>query len=265
MPSKKVRVVIAKPGLDGHDRGANVVAQGLRDAGMEVIYLGLRVTPEQIAEAAIQEDADVVGLSCLSGAHMALFPKTVALTKEKSDKDILFLGGGIIPRKDVPKLKAAGIAQTFGPGTPIVEIINFIKGRFGGKMITKINHIGIAVTSIDEVLKLYTEVLGLKLKDIEVVVEQKVKTALIPVGESMIELIESTDPEGTIAKFIESRGEGLHHLALEVDNIEQALATMVSKGVALIDAKPRGGVEKTRVAFLHPRGTRRVLLELVES
>lgn len=127
MPDKKIRVLIAKPGLDGHDRGAYVVAQGLRDAGMEVIYLGLGMTPEQIAEATIQEDADVVGLSCLSGAHMALFPRTVSLIKEKTDKDTLFIGGGIIPRKDVPKLKEAGIAQSFGPGTPIPEIVSFIK------------------------------------------------------------------------------------------------------------------------------------------
>jgi len=131
MPSKRIRVLIAKPGLDGHDRGANVVAQGLRDAGMEVIYLGLRITPEQIAEASVQEDVDVIGLSCLSGAHMALFPKTVELIKEKTDKDILFIGGGIIPRKDMPKLREAGIAQTFGPGTPIPEIVSFIKNKFG--------------------------------------------------------------------------------------------------------------------------------------
>ena len=130
MPTKKIRVVIGKPGLDGHDRGANVVAQGLRDAGMEVIYLGLRITPEQIADAAVQEDADVVGLSCLSGAHMSLFPRTVSLVKEKSDKDVLFVGGGIIPKKDVPKLQEAGIAQTFGPGTPIAEIVDFIKKKF---------------------------------------------------------------------------------------------------------------------------------------
>ena len=130
MPTKKIRVVIGKPGLDGHDRGANVVAQGLRDAGMEVIYLGLRITPEQIADAAIQEDADVVGLSCLSGAHMSLFSRTVSLVKEKSDKDVLFVGGGIIPKKDVPKLQEAGIAQTFGPGTPIAEIVDFIKKKF---------------------------------------------------------------------------------------------------------------------------------------
>ena len=131
MPTKNVRVIIAKPGLCGHDRGANVVAQGLRDAGMEVIYLGLRTTPEQIAEAAVQEDADVVGLSCLSGAHMALFPKAVALTKEKSDKDILFIGGGIIPEKDVSQLKNVGFAQTFGPGTSITEIVSFINNKFG--------------------------------------------------------------------------------------------------------------------------------------
>lgn len=132
-------------------------------------------------------------------------------------------------------------------------------------MITKINHIGIAVNNIEESLKLYTEVLGLKLGGIEVVEDQNAKTAIIPVGESKIELIESTDPEGTIAKFIESRGEGIHHLALEVSNIEETLKTVAGKGIALIDEKPRKGVENTNIAFLHPRGTGRVLIELVES
>ena len=133
MQNRKIRVLIAKPGLDGHDRGAKVLARGLRDRGMEVIYLGLRLTPEQIAEAAIQEDADVVGLSCLSGAHMTLFPETVRLIREKSNKDILFIGGGIIPKKDISKLEAAGIAQTFGPGTPLDEIVKFIKTSLGVK------------------------------------------------------------------------------------------------------------------------------------
>jgi len=127
MRSKKIRVLVAKPGLDGHDRGAKVVAQGLRDAGMEVIYLGLRLTPEQIAEAAIQEDVDVVGLSCLSGAHLTLLPETARLIREKSSKNILFIGGGIIPKKDIPKLKESGIAQIFGPGTPLAEISDFIR------------------------------------------------------------------------------------------------------------------------------------------
>jgi methylmalonyl-CoA mutase C-terminal domain/subunit len=129
MPNKKIRVLIAKPGLDGHDRGVKVLARGLRDAGMEVIYLGLRLTPEQIAEVAIQEDVDVVGLSCLSGAHMTLFPKTMNLIREKGRKNILFIGGGIIPKKDVSKLKKMGMSQTFGPGTPIEEIANFIKEK----------------------------------------------------------------------------------------------------------------------------------------
>ena len=126
MPSRKIRVLIAKPGLDGHDRGAKVLARGLRDAGMEVIYLGLRLTPEQIAEVAIQEGVDVVGLSCLSGAHLTLFPKTVSLIREKGGQNILFIGGGTIPKKDTPRLREAGIAQTFGPGTPIEEIAKFI-------------------------------------------------------------------------------------------------------------------------------------------
>lgn len=125
--SGRIRVLVAKPGLDGHDRGAKVVAQGLRDAGMEVIYLGLRLTPEQIAEAAIQENVDVVGLSCLSGAHMALFPKIAKLIREKSNKDILVIGGGIIPKKDIPKLRESGIAQVFSPGTPFPEISKFIE------------------------------------------------------------------------------------------------------------------------------------------
>lgn len=125
--SKEIRVMIAKPGLDGHDRGVKVVARGLKDAGMEVIYLGLRLTPEQIAEAAVQEDVDAVGLSCLSNAHMTLFPKVVELIREKTNKDILIFGGGIIPKKDIPKLKEAGIAQIFGPATPISEISKFLE------------------------------------------------------------------------------------------------------------------------------------------
>jgi len=127
MRNRKIRVLIAKPGLDGHDRGAKAVARGLRDAGMEVIYLGLRLTPEQIAESAIQEDVDVIGLDCLSGAHMALFPKTVKLIRDKGGNDILVIGGGIIPKKDIPKLKEAGIARIFGPGTPLEEIAKFIE------------------------------------------------------------------------------------------------------------------------------------------
>jgi methylmalonyl-CoA epimerase len=130
-------------------------------------------------------------------------------------------------------------------------------------LIKKINHIGIAVNSIEDAAKLYTEGLGLKVKDIEIVEAQKVRTAFISVGESKIELLESTDPEGVIAKYIEKRGEGLHHLALEVSDIQQALDTLREKGIQLIDERPRSGVKGTRIAFLHPKQTK-VLIELVE-
>jgi len=130
-------------------------------------------------------------------------------------------------------------------------------------MIKKINHVGIAVNSIEEAVKLYTDALGLKVQDIEVVEDQNVKTAIIPVGESKIELLESTDPEGIITKYIEKRGEGLHHLALEVSNIKDTLEILAKQGIPLIDEKPRSGVENTKIAFLHPKGTK-VLLELVE-
>ena len=123
---RKIRVIVAKPGLDGHDRGAKVIARALRDAGMEVIYTGLRQTPEQIVQAAIQEDADVIGLSILSGAHNHLFPRVVELLKEKGAVDILVFGGGVIPEEDIPFLKSKGIAEIFGPGTPTTTTVRFI-------------------------------------------------------------------------------------------------------------------------------------------
>jgi len=125
--ARKIRVVIAKPGLDSHDRGAKVVARALRDAGMEVIYTGLRQTPEQIVETALQEDVDVIGLSILSGAHMTLFPRIMGLLKKKGLKDVVVFAGGIIPGEDVPGLKKIGIKEVFGPGTPTSTLVNFVK------------------------------------------------------------------------------------------------------------------------------------------
>jgi methylmalonyl-CoA mutase, C-terminal domain len=123
---RKIRVVIAKPGLDGHDRGAKVIARALRDAGMEVIYTGLRQTPEQIVAAALQEDADAIGLSILSGAHMHICPRVMTLLKEKGLEDVLVVIGGIIPDVDIPKLQAMGVRGIFLPGTPMQNIIEFI-------------------------------------------------------------------------------------------------------------------------------------------
>ena len=124
---RKLRVLIAKPGLDGHDRGVKVVARGYRDAGFEVIYTGLHQTPEQIVNAAIQEDVDLVGLSCLSGAHMYLFTEVVKQLREKGAIDITVIGGGIIPGEDIPRLKEVGIKEVFLPGTPLDEIIKWTK------------------------------------------------------------------------------------------------------------------------------------------
>ena len=127
MSERKIRVLIAKPGLDGHDRGAKVIARALRDSGMEVIYTGLRQTPEQIVAAAVQEDVDAIGLSILSGAHNVLFPEIMRLLKEEGGTDILVFAGGIIPEQDVPKLKALGIREIFLPGTPTSAAVDAIR------------------------------------------------------------------------------------------------------------------------------------------
>ncbi|MEA3557674.1 MAG: cobalamin B12-binding domain-containing protein [Candidatus Thermoplasmatota archaeon] len=124
---RKIRVLVAKPGLDGHDRGAKIVARALRDAGMEVIYTGLHQTADMVVKTAIQEDVDVIGLSLLSGAHMTLFTDVADLLKKEDMGDVLLIGGGIIPKEDVPRLNKAGVKGVFGPGTPIEEIVSFIK------------------------------------------------------------------------------------------------------------------------------------------
>ena len=126
-----IRVLIAKPGLDGHDRGAKVIVRALRDAGMEVIYTGIRQTPEMIVAAALQEDVDVIGLSILSGAHLAIFPKIMELLKANGMDDVITLAGGIIPDEDIPRVKALGVQGVFGPGTPLSAIVDFIREQTG--------------------------------------------------------------------------------------------------------------------------------------
>ncbi|MDP9382822.1 MAG: cobalamin B12-binding domain-containing protein [Chloroflexota bacterium] len=125
----RIRVLVAKPGLDGHDRGAKVIARALRDAGMEVIYTGLRQTPEMIVEAALQEDVDVIGLSILSGAHMAIFPRIMQLLKENRIENVLIVAGGIIPAEDVPRLRELGISAIFGPGSSLKDIVDYIRAN----------------------------------------------------------------------------------------------------------------------------------------
>lgn len=130
---RRIRVLVAKPGLDGHDRGAKVIARAFRDAGMEVVYTGIRQTPEMIAESALQEDVDVVGLSCLSGAHMSLFPRVMEELRGRGLEDVLVIAGGIVPDEDIPLLLQMGISTVFGPGTSTREAIEFVRARLGAK------------------------------------------------------------------------------------------------------------------------------------
>lgn len=129
MAEERIRVLLAKPGLDGHDRGVKVIARALRDAGMEVIYTGLRQTPEMVVSAAVQEDVDAIGLSILSGAHMTLFPRVVELAREQGLEDVIIFGGGIVPNEDIPRLKELGVSEVFTPGARMEEIIEFIRNN----------------------------------------------------------------------------------------------------------------------------------------
>ncbi len=266
-----IRVLVAKPGLDGHDRGALVIAQALRDAGMEVIYTGLRQTPQQIVNSAIQEDVDVIGLSILSGAHNQLFPEIMKLLKEQEADDIIVVAGGIIPETDIPNLLKLGISKIFTPGSSLQETIDFIKEavkkkKERGKTIFKnIDHIGIAVKNIESSIELYTRILGLKLLDIERIESEKVKVAFIELGNSKIELLEATAEDSSIAKYLTKYGEGIHHIAIEVKNLEVKVRELKENNIRLINEEPFIGAHKKKVIFIHPSSANGVLIELTET
>lgn len=268
---QQIRVLIAKPGLDGHDRGALVIAQGLRDQGMEVIYTGLRQTPEQIVDTAIQEDVSCIGLSSLSGAHMELFPEVVRVLRERQADDILVIGGGVIPEADIPALQAAGIAMVFTPGTRIEDVASFIRSHVRLRDLAdvppvepvakQVDHIGIAVRSIAEALPFYTRHLGLAVDHDEIIPDQKVRAVFVRAGDLHLELLEPTSPDSPIAQFLDKRGPGLHHVAYRVDDIDRALEALKEAGVRLIDERPRPGGLGKRIAFIHPKEAHGVLTE----
>jgi len=269
---KKIRVLIAKPGLDGHDRGALVISQGLRDEGMEVIYSGLRQTPEQIVAAAIQEDVDCIGLSILSGAHNELFPEVTKLLKEQDAEDILVIGGGIIPDEDIPFLQEQGIKAVFTPGTPISEIAQFIrehveknKEDLHQSSVKKIDHIGIAVHRLEEAIPFFQQVLGLKLLGTEEVGSEGVKAAFFEIGETTIELLEPLNEESPIYKHLEKRGEGFHHIAFEVGDIQKQFTFMKEKNIPLLQEQPKIGAHHKKVGFIHPKSSHKVLIEFCEQ
>ncbi|WP_188453717.1 methylmalonyl-CoA epimerase [Virgibacillus oceani] len=265
----KIRVLIAKPGLDGHDRGALVIAQALRDHGMEVIYTGLRQSPIQIAQAAIQEDVDVIGLSSLSGAHRTLFPKVIEALQERNAGDIPVVAGGVIPSEDIPYLIEKGINKIFTSGSSTEALANYIKQLINPEhskleQPNKIAHIGIAVHSIDQAISFYTDTLGLELEGVEAVKSEGVKVAFLKIGESRFELLEPLDDTSTIQKFLDKKGEGIHHIALEVDNVEERLQKYKQAGIKLINEEAKSGAHNSQIAFIHPKAANGVLLELCQ-
>ncbi|WP_284140334.1 MULTISPECIES: methylmalonyl-CoA epimerase [unclassified Virgibacillus] len=267
---KKIRVLIAKPGLDGHDRGALVIAQALRDHGMEVIYTGLRQSPQQIAQAAIQEDVDVIGLSSLSGAHRTLFPKVVQELEQRNAGDIPVIGGGVIPSEDIPYLLEQGIKKIFTSGSTTDALASFIKElmQVNGHVVSKpkkIAHIGIAVQNIEQALSFYTDMLHLDLEHVEHVESEGVKVAFLRIGETRIELLEPLHEDSSIKRFLEKQGEGIHHIAIDVDNIEARMTQMKTNGVKFSNDAPTQGAHDTKVAFIHPKSAHGVLIELCEQ
>ncbi|MCD5323166.1 MULTISPECIES: methylmalonyl-CoA epimerase [Pontibacillus] len=267
---RKIRVLIAKPGLDGHDRGALVISQALRDHGMEVIYTGLRQSPDQIAQAAIQEDVDIVGLSSLSGAHRSLFPKIVETLKKYNAEDIPVFGGGVIPAEDIPFLEEKGIKKIFTPGSSTDEVAKYIQRLVDPEQSAevkppeKIAHIGIAVQNIEQTLPFYTDTLGLTLTHVETVESEGVKVAFLPIGETQIELLEPLSDDSSIAQFIKKKGEGIHHIAFEVSDIGDRLKQYRADGVPLLNEVPKKGAHNADVAFLHPKASNGVLYELCQ-
>jgi methylmalonyl-CoA mutase C-terminal domain/subunit len=261
-----IRVLVAKPGLDGHDRGALVVAQGLRDEGMEVIYTGLRQTPDQIAAVAVQEDVACVGLSSLSGAHMDLFPEVVQALRARGAGDILVIGGGVIPEQDIPLLKQSGIAEIFTPGSSIHGMAEYIRQHVAKASVLppltgRIDHIGIAVDSIAKSIAFYTEHLGLPLVHEETIPDDHVKVAFLQAGETFLELLEPLSEASAVATFLKKRGPGMHHIAYEVDSVEEALLRAQNAGYRLLDEKPRRGGHGKLIGFVHPAASNGVLTE----
>ncbi|MFB4166405.1 methylmalonyl-CoA epimerase [Virgibacillus sp. JSM 102003] len=266
---RNIRVLIAKPGLDGHDRGALVIAQALRDHGMEVIYTGLRQSPVQIAQAAIQEDVDVIGLSSLSGAHKTLFPKVMEALRERNASDIPVVGGGVIPAEDIPYLLEQGVNKIFTSGSSTEVLATYIQQLIDPQSAflnppKKIAHIGIAVHRIDDVLSFYTEILSLELEGVETVESEGVKVAFLKIGETRIELLEPLKESSPVKHFLAKKGEGVHHIALEVDNIDERIKSFKSKGIPLINNEAKKGAHDSQIAFIHPKAANGVLFEMCQ-
>ena len=282
MTTAKIRVLVGKPGLDGHDRGARVIAAALRDAGMEVIYTGLRASVPAIAATAVQEDVDVIGLSILSGAHESICRR---LRQELLARgvDTPVVVGGIIPAHDYEKLKALGVAAVFGPESALGAVVEAVRALAAGQAppqpkakeparsiaATRLDHTALCVRDLDASIGLIELLLGQKVAHREVVPSQKVSAAFFdfPNGASL-ELVSPDKSLGGnpgLEKFLEKRGDALHHLALRVVDLDALLLQLEARGIPLLDKVSRPGARGHRVAFLHPKAFGGTLLELVEA
>jgi methylmalonyl-CoA mutase C-terminal domain/subunit len=272
-----IRVLVGKPGLDGHDRGARVIAAALRDAGMEVVYTGLRASVPAIAAAAVQEDVDVIGLSILSGAHESICRRLQEELKSRGAA-IPVIVGGIIPQHDAVKLRALGVAAVFGPESALSAVVDAVRALAEGKPVlqsipvvkagipaTRLDHTAICVKDMDAAIQLIEELLGQPVAHREFVPAQKVDAAFFdfPNGASL-ELVAPRGNAG-LDKFLEKRGDSLHHLALRVNDLDELLKRLDARGVPLIDKVSRKGARGHKVAFLHPKAFGGTLLELVEA
>jgi len=272
-----IRVLVGKPGLDGHDRGARVIAAALRDAGMEVVYTGLRASVPAIAAAAVQEDVDVIGLSILSGAHESICRRLAEELKQRG-VEIPVVVGGIIPAGDFEKLRAIGVAAVFGPESPLGAVVETVRALASGQPLpeppkapapgipaTRLDHTAICVKDIAATIAIIEDILGIKVAHTEYVDAQKVDAAFFdfPNG-AALELVSPRGNAG-LEKFLEKRGDALHHLALRVKDIDEVLQKLAARGVPLIDKVGRPGARGHRVAFLHPKAFGGTLLELVEA
>src|SRR4030081_3604170 len=286
---RRIRVLVGKPGLDAHDRGARVIAAALRDAGMEVVYTGLRASVPAIAAAAVQEDVDVIGLSILSGAHQGICPRLLHEPKEggalreelrRRSAQIRGVVGGIIPAVDRQPLRAMGVSAVFGPESPLGGVVETVRALASGQPLpeasepeaapvgipaTGLDHAAICVKDMAASIALIEELLGQRVAHQEHVPAQKVDAAFFdfPNGASL-ELVAPRGNAG-LEKFLEKRGDALHHLALRVKDIDAVLRRLDARGVPLIDKVGRPGARGHRVAFLHPKAFGGTLLELVEA
>ncbi|HLR80053.1 MAG TPA: methylmalonyl-CoA epimerase [Bacillota bacterium] len=266
---KTKRVLIVDANTEGGCDKSLEVSNMLREVGMEVIEVKHHQSPLETAQKAIEERVDVIGLFTTSDTYRTFFPQVVAELNKQDEKTIPVIGGGRIPSENIPPLLEKGFNKIFPSGSSTEAITTYIQSLVAPEQNQlskpeKIAHIGIAVKSIDETLAFYTDILGLDLEAVEKVASEGVKVAFLKIGESRIELLEPLHETSPIQRFIDKRGEGIHHIALEVDQINKRLEHYKQSGVRLINEEAKQGAHNSQIAFIHPKASYGVLYEMCQ-